>query len=474
MRTVAFATLGCKLNTYESHALGEAFEARAYEIVPLGSPADVVVINSCTVTARSDYKSRQLVRRVLRTTPHARVVVTGCYAEREAQAIVEIPGVYLVVGNRAKLAIPELLEGDAEGGTVLDVESEGSTFARTPLTGFGDQSRAFLKIQDGCDYRCTFCIVKSVRGASRSLDEESVTTHARALVDSGYAEISLTGVDPGAWGRDIEGRPTMARLVESLAKIDGLERIRLSSVGPQDYDDHLIELVGGHPKLARHVHIPVQSGDDRILSRMKRGSRRARIDRLVDRLYAVDSSIRVGGDFLVGFPGEDEEAFDATRRMLSEGPWSYGHVFPFSARPGTEAAAMTDQVADRTRTERAALLRFLLARKDRTYAATFVGRRIGVLIEGRGEPETRYAPGLSSHYLRVAIRGGGARAGKIAMVDVTGADGNRLIGRLAEPMETSDGTFPGNRDEAGQHPDRGHALRSGIRDLVGALPGLRQ
>ncbi len=474
MRTVAFATLGCKLNTYESHALGEAFEARAYEIVPLGSPADVVVINSCTVTARSDYKSRQLVRRVLRATPHARVVVTGCYAERDARSIAEISGVDLVVGNRAKLAIPELLEGGADGKTVVEIEGEGSTFAPTPLTGFGGQSRAFLKIQDGCDYQCTFCIVKSVRGASRSLARERVVTHACALVDAGYSELSLTGVDPGAWGRDIEGRPTLAQLIESLVKIDGLERIRLSSVGAQDYDDHLIDLVGGHPKLARHVHIPVQSGDDRILRLMKRGSRRAQIDRLVSRLYEIDSSIRFGGDFLVGFPGEDEEAFEATDRLLREGPWSYGHVFPFSARPGTAAATMSGAVPDRTRTERAGVLRALLARKDRAYAASFVGRRISVLIEGRAEPETGYALALSSHYVRVAIRGGGAPAGKIATIDVIEADNDRIIGQPTQPMESSDGKLSGDRDETGQHPDCGHALHSGIRNLVGALPGDRQ
>ncbi len=431
MATVAFATLGCKLNTAESHALSEVFAAHAYDVVPFESPADVFVVNSCTVTARSDHKSRQLLRRILRRAPGARVVVTGCYAERDARALAAIPGVHLVVGNGAKLSIPRLLEVEPAGAVVLDAAgAEQGGFAEAPLSGFGSYNRAFLKIQDGCDYHCAFCIVTAVRGASRSLPAATALEHARSLAAAGFREICLTGVDPGAWGRDLPGRPTLGRLIEELVALEGLERIRLSSVGAQDYDDHLIDLVGAHPKLARHVHIPLQSGSDSLLKRMRRGARRAEIDRLVERLLAIDASLRFGGDFMVGFPGEDAADFEATRALLEDGPWSYGHVFPFSPRPGTAAASMADQVPDRERHRRAKILRIIAAAKDLAYRKTLVGTRASVLIENLEEPRRGYAQGLSSHYVRVSFPRMQTRAGEIAEIDITAADASRTLGSL--------------------------------------------
>lgn len=429
MTRVAFATLGCKVNVYESNAIGQAFAARDYCVVPLGEPADVYVVNSCTVTGRSDHKSRQLVRKILKQAPEARVIVTGCYAERDAESLAAIPGVHLVVGNHLKLSLPELLEQVPEAG-ILRGGEDSDPFPSEPLTRFGEYTRAFLKIQDGCDYNCSFCAVKPVRGKSRSLSRARVLEHAAALAGAGHREICLTGVDPGAWGRDLEGRPTLAQLIEDLAGLPRLERIRLSSVGAQDYDDHLIELVAEHEKLAKHVHIPVQSGSDAVLRRMKRGSNRAAIARVVAGLYARDASLRFGGDFMVGFPGESKAEFAQTLALVKEGPWSYGHVFPFSPRPGTAAAAMTDTLSDQERTDRAGLLRELLREKDLDYRRALVGGRSDLLIENRQDPESGGSLGLSSRYVQFVCDDQRRNAGQLATVRVLAVEGDRTLARV--------------------------------------------
>ncbi len=433
--TVAFATLGCKLNVFESHALREGFRARHYRVVAFESPADLYVINTCTVTARSDHKSRQLIRRIQKRAPASRIIVTGCYAERDAQALADLPGVDLVVGNRRKLDLPQLIEQALPAASVVMAGGDDDhSFPAEPLTRFGDYTRAFLKIQDGCDYRCTFCVVHRVRGASRSLPLERAVEQARQLAVSGHREISLTGVDPGAWGRDLPNRPRLAELIEALCEVPELTRIRLSSVGAQDYDDHLIELVATHPKLARHVHIPAQSGSDEVLRRMQRGARRAEIDRVVQRLYALDSSMRFGGDFMVGFPGEGRADFAATLKMIQDGPWSYGHIFPFSPRPGTPAAAMNDELSDAERTERAAQLRAVVEQKDLSYREQWVNRTADVLIENRREAESGYWLGLSSRYILVAFpERPGFVEGQIAPVRIRAVEGARTVGELEEP-----------------------------------------
>jgi threonylcarbamoyladenosine tRNA methylthiotransferase MtaB len=430
--TVAFATLGCKLNVFESNALGEGFRARRYRVVPFESRADIYVINTCTVTARSDHKSRQLIRRIQKRAPASRIIVTGCYAERDAETLAALPGVDLVVGNRRKLDLPRLLEQALPPATVVMEEGgRDHSFPDEPLTRFGEYTRAFLKVQDGCDYRCTFCVVHQVRGPSRSLPMERAVEQARQLARAGHKEISLTGVDPGAWGRDLPARPRLAVLVEALCEIPELGRIRLSSVGAQDYDDHLIELVATHPKLARHVHLPVQSGSDDILRRMQRGARRAEIDRVVDRLYALDSSLRFGGDFMVGFPGEGRDDFMETVRMITEGPWSYGHVFPFSPRPGTPAAAMRGGLSDAERTARAAELRTLVREKNVRYRSLWVGRTTDVLVENRREAASGYSLGLSSRYVLISFpRRSGLDEGQIVSVRIHAVEEERTVGEL--------------------------------------------
>lgn len=430
-RRVAFATLGCKLNLFETTALGAAFREREYELVPFEASADYYVINSCTVTSRSDSKSRQLVRRIRRREPEARIIVTGCYAERAPEELSTLDGVYLVAGNRAKFAIPELLDAPSLPRIARPSEGEDFSFPSVPVDDFGEYTRAFLKVQDGCNFSCAFCAIKAARGVSRSLPMREVLDQAQRLAERGYRELTLTGVDPGAWGRDLSDRPTLAQLVHRLTKIEELERIRLSSVGVQDYDDPLIELITQHPKMARHVHLPVQSGDDSVLRAMRRGSRRAQLDRLVDRLVAGCADLRFGGDFMVGFPGETRAAFDTTRRLLQEGPWSYAHVFPFSPRPGTRAVEMGDQVPLAERNLRGSILRELMQGKDLDYRASRVGRVEEVLVESRRESGTHWASGLTSHYVRVVFPLEAERAGQFVPVCVTRIDGERTEGLAA-------------------------------------------
>ena len=427
---VAFATLGCKLNTFESQAIGSLARDDGMTIVPFEDEADVYIINTCTVTQKSDYKSRQLARRARRRSPTAKVVMTGCYAERDPEGLAQLPDVDLVVGNPAKLGIPELLRRlDSQPRIVRSLPGEDRTFPPRPITNFGDYSRAFLKVQDGCNFQCTFCAIQVARGRSRSLPLRTAVEHAHVLVDAGYPEIILTGVDPGDYGRDLPGRPTLGMLVEALTEVAGLERVRLSSVGAQDYDDHLVDLVTAHPQVARHVHLPVQSGSDAVLTAMRRGSRRKQIDALLDRLVERAPGIRVGGDFMVGFPTESPACFEETLAMVQDGPWSYGHVFPFSGRPGTRAAEIPDEVGDPERKQRSRVLRDLLDRRDESYRRDRIGTDLSVLVEESSQAPTGFRNGVSSEYIRVQLPENGVVGGQIIDVRVEGVDGKRTIAR---------------------------------------------
>jgi threonylcarbamoyladenosine tRNA methylthiotransferase MtaB len=399
MPTVALKTLGCKLNQYETEEIRSALEAAGFEAVPFESPADVYVVNTCTVTGQSDYKSRQLVRRVCRTRPEARVVVTGCYADLHPSVFAALGPNVAVVSNREKGSIAALFGGDAISPAV---------------TRFAERTRVFLKIQDGCGHACAYCIVVKARGPSRSRPQAEIVAHVRAIVAEGVKEVVLTGVDLGSYGRDLDEGADLASLVAALEDVPGDFRIRLSSVDVADFTRALIAALGRGGRLCPHVHLPLQSADDRLLRAMRRCYRVADYRRLCDNLLAVVPDLAIGADVIAGLPGEDGAAHAATLRFVEEFPFAYLHVFPYSARPGTDAASAPRQVRAPLRDARAAELRRAGAAAKAAYIRRFHGSVRPALVV-RGERQEA----ITDNYIHAVLpgyNGGGNRFVAVRLV----------------------------------------------------------
>lgn len=391
MPTVAFKTLGCKLNQYETEVVRAGLEDAGFRAVPFGEPADYYVINTCTVTHRSDYKSRQLVRRVCRERPRSRVVVTGCYADLAPQVFAPLGPNVAVFPNRQKEKIPALIAG-------------GLSSPEAPprrITRFADRTRLFLKVQDGCDHACAYCAVVAARGPSYSRPANEVVEDVRAATAAGVKEVVLVGVDLGSYGRDLDGKRSLAALCGELSALSGDFRVRLSSVDASDFEPALVAELAAGSRLCPHVHLPLQSGDDRILRRMRRRYRVDDYRRLCFELLARVADVAIGVDVMAGLPGEDEEAFERSCALLEEIPFAYLHVFPYSPRPGTDAAAMPGQVPPEERERRAATLREIATRKRRAYERRFVGTARTALVE-EGRPGGA-AVALTDNYLRITL-----------------------------------------------------------------------
>ncbi len=392
MGTVALKTLGCKLNQYETEAVRAALEEAGLTAVPFEGPADFYVVNTCTVTARSDYKSRQLVRRVCRERPEARVVVTGCYADLRPDDITGLGSNVVVVPNREKGTIPSVL------GVV-------GASPRPAVTRFAGKTRLFLKVQEGCDHVCAYCVVKRARGPSRSRDPGEVIADVEAAVAQGVKEVVLVGVDLGAYGRDLPCPSSLATLVAALDDVAGGFRVRLSSVDVADVAPELVRELAAGGRLCPHIHLPLQSADDGVLAAMRRRYRARDFRRVCDDLFAEIPDVAVGADVIAGLPGEDADAFEATRRFIDETPFAYLHVFPYSARPGTAAAAAPGQVAPAERERRAAVLREIGTAKRRAYERRFDGAVRPTLVEETPENPREGFIGLTDNYLHIALPG---------------------------------------------------------------------
>ncbi|MBL8293271.1 MAG: tRNA (N(6)-L-threonylcarbamoyladenosine(37)-C(2))-methylthiotransferase MtaB [Bryobacterales bacterium] len=393
---------GCRATQADGTALTSALAQRGYAEAESTAQADVVILNTCTVTSAADDDVRQTVRRVHRENPQARILVTGCYAQRAPEELARMPGVRWVVGNSHKVEIPDILDlpespVDFHGEIrVGDIRAQ-LDFVSAPVEDGGDRSRPNLKIQDGCNNVCSFCIIPSVRGRSRSASPEQVVQEVRHLAER-YREVVLSGINLGRWGRDVH-RPQpyrLAGLIRRLLKETPIDRLRLSSVEPMDFSDELLELMAASPRIAPHVHAPLQSGADSVLKRMKRRYRtRHYADRILQaRRLMPDAAI--GADVMVGFPGETDTEFEETRHFIESLPFTYLHVFTYSERPGTPAAA-APQIPIPVRKERNRVLRELAARKNEEFRRGFVGRRLSVVTLDR--PLTA----LSDNYLPVDL-----------------------------------------------------------------------
>lgn len=431
-KTVSFLTVGCKLNQYETNDLERQFTERGWHVVPFGAAADVSVVNTCTVTARSDYRCRQALRRARRASPAATVVAVGCYAQAQAAALARMPEVDLVLGNGEKAGI--FAHIDEKGRPLRERIAIGSLAAArpafVPIRAFSGHTRAFVKIQDGCDARCSYCIVPLARGPNRSLREEDVLRQVESLAQAGYSEVVLTGVHLGTWGRDLDPRRSLAALLRRLAAIDGLERLRLSSIEPTEFTPELLDLLASSPKICPHVHIPLQSGSPRILDLMRRPYGPEDCAALLERLAATLCNPGIGADLIAGFPGETREDHEETVRLVRSLPLTYLHVFPYSRRPGTAAAALPDQVPQEDRDQRAAALRRLGREKADAFRARHVGRTMRVLVEMLPDRKSGLACGLTGNYLKILVRTPAAAGGLYHDVRATHAEEGRLYGEI--------------------------------------------
>lgn len=400
-------TFGCRCNQADSGAIRESLRRKGLAEVANHIDAGLVIVNSCTVTHRTDQKVRQMVRRVHRDNPGARLVVTGCYAERDPVAVAAIPGVDFTVGNADRDRLAHLLEEDAPG--------PGLKIVRFPLDGRGSQlpmalgetggrTRPLVKLQDGCDARCSYCIVPSVRGPGRSAHPDDVIAVMKTLVTHGYREIVLTGVNLGAYGRKLEGAPTLLDLLRQILEIPGLGRLRLSSIEPMRFSRGIIRLAGSNPAIAPHFHIPVQSGSDRILQRMRRPYTAARFLSLVDSIRETLPFSGIGTDVLVGFPGESEDDFQRTCDLVRRAPLTYLHVFPFSAREGTAACSLGPRVTLPAIRARVATLRSISREKGLAFRRSLIGRELQAITLAREEGMGDSAV-LTENYIHARVAG---------------------------------------------------------------------
>jgi threonylcarbamoyladenosine tRNA methylthiotransferase MtaB len=434
MPKAALHTVGCKLNQYETEAIRERFELNGYEIVPFSSVADVYVVNTCTVTAKSDRSSRQAVYQALRQSRHARVVATGCSVDISPQSFERIEGIDLVVGNEGKGRIVDYICGLRSESAAQIPKPLHQRHRQTdwlPISSFRNYSRAFIKIQDGCNARCSYCVVPFARGRQRSRPLESIIAQAHDVVASGHQEIVLTGIHIGAYGADGSESICLVDVLQALVTVEGLWRIRLSSIEPRECTPELIEFIASSPKICRHLHIPLQSGDDEILKKMKRNYTSGDFEDLVNSVVTAIPGVGIGTDIIVGFPGETDGHFEKSYEYVKDLPLSYLHVFSYSERPGTAAAAYPDQVSDDVKKVRSSAFRRLRWEKILQFQEKSVGTSLQVLLERRRDRESGLLTGLSDNYIRALIDGGDHLQGHPVEVNVVSSGRGRVYGSLA-------------------------------------------
>lgn len=441
MPSVAFYTLGCKVNFYDTEAIWQLFKNEGYEQVDFEQTADVYLINTCTVTNTGDKKSRQIIRRAIRRNPDAIVAVTGCYAQTSPAEILDIPGVDLVIGtqDREKI-IPLIGQLQEQRQPINAVRNIMKTrdFEELDVPDFADRTRAFLKIQEGCNNFCTFCIIPWSRGLSRSRDPQSVVNQAKQLVTAGYKEIVLTGIHTGGYGDDLENY-RLSDLLWELDKVEGLERVRISSIEASQIDDKMLEVLKGSSKMCRHFHIPLQAGSNEVLKRMRRKYTIEEFELKIKKIREFMPDVAITTDIIVGFPGETDELFREGFEAIKRIGFSEMHVFPYSKRTGTPAARMEDQVDEEVKHARVHELIDLSESMQLAYAQKFVGQVVDVIPEKdeKGVAGEGYAAGFSDNYLQIRFEASGDLAGKVCRVKLTKAGVNTCEGQLVRILEDS-------------------------------------
>jgi len=429
---VAIVTLGCKTNQFESAAIGEQLRTAGYRQVDFEEGAELVIVNTCTVTSATDSQSRNLIRRARRINPQARVVVTGCYAQIDPQSLAGIPGVALVIGNEEKqdfLDRLNALDGSNTEVVVSDIR-RAETAEPLPLNSFEQRSRAFVQIQNGCDAFCSYCIIPYARGRSRSVQPADVVSQVERLGAAGYPELVLTGIHIGNYGQDLRPQTDLLALLQAIEQSTFAGRLRLGSIEPTEIPPSLRDYCAASEWICPHWHIPLQAGDDEILRWMNRHYTTAFFSELSSDIRTRQPDAAIGLDVITGFPGETEQQFQNTLRLLEDLPFTHLHVFPFSKRPGTPAAEMSGQLPGDVIKQRAAQLRELGERKQAEFSRWFVGRELEVVIEGGGE--NGRSKGLSENYLEVLLPSAGLKQGDCRRVKIVAEEDGALIGALPE------------------------------------------
>lgn len=425
-KTVAMYTLGCKVNHYETEAIWQLFREAGYDRTDFEKQADVYVINTCTVTNTGDKKSRQVIRRAVRQNPDAVICVTGCYAQTSPAEIMAIPGVDIVVGTQDRTKLLGLIdEYRTERQPINAVRNimKNRVYEELDVPAFTDRTRASLKIQEGCNNFCTFCIIPWARGLMRSRDPEEVIRQAQQLVDAGYLEIVLTGIHTGGYGEDLKDY-NLARLLRDLeTKVTGLKRLRISSIEASQLTDEVIDVLRNSSKIVRHLHIPIQSGSNTVLKRMRRKYTMEFFAERLDRLREALPQLAITSDVIVGFPGETEEEFMDTYNFIRDHRFSELHVFPYSKRTGTPAARMEDQIDEEVKNERVHRLLELNDQLAKEYAADFEDEVLEVIPEEKYklDPESGLYEGYTDNYLKVVFPADESMVGKIVKVKIVKA-----------------------------------------------------
>ncbi|OQB49163.1 MAG: Threonylcarbamoyladenosine tRNA methylthiotransferase MtaB [Firmicutes bacterium ADurb.Bin153] len=408
MRRVSFITLGCKVNQYDSQAMEKAFTQRGYAVVPAGEAADAVIVNTCTVTAEADRKSRQMIRRAVKANPGAVVAAAGCSVQGDPESAKAIEGVDIIAGSNDRIALVEAvvraLDGSgAEPGCywlVKDISSFGA-YEEAKAEGADGMSRAYLKIEDGCDAYCSYCLVPYVRGHVRSRDPGSVEEEASRLADAGYLEVVLTGIHLGCYGKDLEG-VTLADAIKAAARPSGIKRVRLSSLEPTELTDEIIGLFASEPKLARHLHLPLQSGDDFVLRLMNRHYDAKGYEAAVEKARAAIGRFGLTTDVIAGFPGETERMFENTLSLVRRLGFLKVHAFPYSRRKGTPAAGLPGQVPEKIKHDRVAMLIEASKAGACEFTRGMSGSICRVIVEGAAPSEGGFeCEGYTGEYVRV-------------------------------------------------------------------------
>ena len=428
MKKAAFYTLGCKVNQYETEVIKEAFKNSGYTIVDFKEKADVYVVNTCSVTHLSDRKSRQIMRRAKQINRDAVLIVCGCYAQTAPNEVAKIPDADIIVGNSEKNRILELLENFYSSGRIVDVSDieKEKEFSETPLSSFDSRCRAYIKVQDGCRQFCSYCIIPYARGPLRSRKAESVIEEAMRLAENGFCEIVLTGIHLASYGIDTKTE-SLTELIISLHKIEGIKRIRLGSLEPNVVNNKFIDSLPLMPKLCPQFHIALQSGSDSVLHRMNRKYTTEKFARYIERIKEYMPDVAITTDVMVGFPGETDEEFSESLKFVESCGFSKVHVFPYSPRKNTPAAAFENQVPAKIKEKRAKLMQKLADKLFADYLKKQMGKTLDVLFE---QEENGGFLGHTEEFCPVYVKTEGDIKNKILPVKIINCENERLLGEF--------------------------------------------
>ncbi|NUM33253.1 MAG: tRNA (N(6)-L-threonylcarbamoyladenosine(37)-C(2))-methylthiotransferase MtaB [Candidatus Brocadiae bacterium] len=427
LKKIAFVTLGCKVNQYETQIIRESFPPQFYGNAERHEEADIFIINTCTVTSRSDQKTRKIIRNLKKSYPNAFIVITGCYAERSAEELESMPEVDLVVGNKDKQKIAEKIHGILHGSSPLPCLPKQEDFLHSSISEFHDHTRAFVKIQEGCESFCSYCIIPYVRGPLKSKPKDIIIQESKNLIAQGTKEIVLVGIHLGQYGKEA-GQAGLYPLLQDLANLEGDYRLRLTSIEIHEVTPLLIDFIASHPKMTPHLHIPLQSGEDSVLQRMNRKYTTQDFFNTCEMVRDKISYPAITTDVIVGFPGETQEQFEKTAKFCEKIGFSRMHIFPYADREGTVASQMGDKVSEEAKKRRVEMLTQIAQKSQTKYLEGFLGKTIRVLVEQ--QEKDRIFSGLDEHYVRVQFVGSQEQIGHFVSVKILETEKDYLKGIL--------------------------------------------